>query len=234
MFILYLCTQLGNEILVTFYTPRNSNASVLHVPSTVGQQPTCHFRNIEIESTDDRHLESFDALGPGRWILKKMSFPSLTAKRWQTIVPYFSQILTIFSLNLCNNSDQTWFSNTLTFARSLGRCWKPRPTASVFNISLGTWQTLMHGRPCLIPILKHQSWSPRLTSFAGILSPLADFPFSSNATAMKDRLSIFLADCSPELHYHHISHWCIVPSNIRSICWESLVLLSDVSQTYPG
>ena len=49
--------------------------------STVGQQPTCHFRNIEIESTDDRHLESFDALGPGRWIFKKMSFPSLTAKR---------------------------------------------------------------------------------------------------------------------------------------------------------
>ena len=45
--------------------------SHLHVPSTVGQQPTCHFRNIEIESTDDRHLESFDALGPGRWILKK-------------------------------------------------------------------------------------------------------------------------------------------------------------------
>ena len=126
---------------------------ILHVPSTFGQQPTCHFRNIEIESTDDRHLESFDALGPGRWILKKMSFPSLTAKRWQTIVPYFSQILTNFSLNLCNNSDQTWFSNTLTFARSLGRCWKPRPMASVFNISLGTWQTLMHGIPCLIPIL---------------------------------------------------------------------------------
>ena len=128
---------------------------ILHVPSTVWQQPTCHFRNIEVESTDDRHLESFDALGPGRWILKKNELPLVTAKRWQTIVPYFSQILTNFSLNLCNNSDQTWFSNTLTFARSLGRCWKPRPTASVFNISLGTWQTLMHGKPCLIPIIKH-------------------------------------------------------------------------------
>ena len=34
-----------------------------------------------------------------------------------------SQILTNRSLNLCNNSDQTLFSNTLTFARSLGRCW---------------------------------------------------------------------------------------------------------------
>ena len=27
MFILYLCTQLCNEFLVTFYTPRNSSAS---------------------------------------------------------------------------------------------------------------------------------------------------------------------------------------------------------------
>ena len=27
------------------------------------------------------------------------------------------------------------------------------PSASVFNMSLGTWQTLMHGKSCLIPIL---------------------------------------------------------------------------------
>ena len=56
-------------------------------------------------------------------------------------------------LDLCNNSDQTLFSNALMFARSLGSCWKPRPSASVFNISLGTWQTLMHEKHCLIPIL---------------------------------------------------------------------------------
>ena len=31
MFILYLCTQLGNEFLVTFYTPRNSNASEVSI-----------------------------------------------------------------------------------------------------------------------------------------------------------------------------------------------------------
>ena len=31
---------------------------------------------------------------------------------------------------LCNHSDRTWFFNALTFARSLGRCWKPRPPAS--------------------------------------------------------------------------------------------------------
>ena len=53
---------------------------------------------------------------------------------------------------LCNNSDRTWFFNALTFARSLGRCWKPRPAASVFNISHGTWRMLMHEKQCLIPI----------------------------------------------------------------------------------
>ena len=41
---------------------------------------------------------------------------------------------------LCNNSDRTWFWNALTFTRSLGRCWKPRPPVSVFNTSLGTWE----------------------------------------------------------------------------------------------
>ena len=41
----------------------------------------------------------------------------------QTVTKYsVSLILTNRSLNLCNNSDQTLFSNTLTFARSLGRC----------------------------------------------------------------------------------------------------------------
>ena len=32
----------------------------------------------------------------------------------------------------------------LTFTRSLGRCWKPRTQAAVFNTSLGTWRMLMH------------------------------------------------------------------------------------------
>ena len=58
----------------------------------------------------------------------------------------------VFSF-LCNNSDRTWFFNALTFARSLGRCWIPRPSASVFNTSLGTRRILMHEKPCLIPIL---------------------------------------------------------------------------------
>ena len=55
---------------------------------------------------------------------------------------------------LCNNSDRTWFFNALTFGRSLGRCWKPRPPASVFSTSHGTWRMLMNEKPCLIPIIK--------------------------------------------------------------------------------
>ena len=54
---------------------------------------------------------------------------------------------------LCNNSDRAWIFNSLTFARSLGRCWKPRPPASVFNTSHGTWRMLMHENSCLIPTI---------------------------------------------------------------------------------
>ena len=43
---------------------------ILHFPNTVVQQPSYHFRNIEVESNDDRHFECFDALGPGRGIKK--------------------------------------------------------------------------------------------------------------------------------------------------------------------
>ena len=55
-------------------------------------------------------------------------------------------------MNLCNNSDQTWFCHSLTFARSLGRRWKTPASPSVFNTSLGTLWMLMNGKSCLIPI----------------------------------------------------------------------------------
>ena len=57
---------------------------------------------------------------------------------------------------LCNNNDAiiTWFFNGLTFARSLRRCWKPRPPASDFNTSHGTWRMLMHEKTCWTPILE--------------------------------------------------------------------------------
>ena len=38
------------------------------------------------------------------------------------IVPGHFVIFLALWLNLCNNSDQTLFSNALTFARSLGSC----------------------------------------------------------------------------------------------------------------
>ena len=34
--------------------------------------------------------------------------------------------------------------HALAFARSRGRCWKPRPKTAVFNTSQGTWRMLLH------------------------------------------------------------------------------------------
>ena len=64
--------------------------------------------------------------------------------------------------DLCNNNDKTWFCHSLTFARTLGRCWKPRASHSVFNTSLRTFRTLMNGKPCLIPVL---NWTEYIKSF---------------------------------------------------------------------
>ena len=86
-------------------------------------------RNIVVESDDGSHLESLLMLSDQEHgYYKCMCTQSLTTKRRQYIVPYFAHILTTISLNLWNNSDQTLFSNTLTFAWSRGRCRKPRPT----------------------------------------------------------------------------------------------------------
>ena len=62
----------------------------------------------------------------------------------------------VFALRICPEC-QYWFywrnyliqgSNmvfhVLIFARSRGRCWKPRPKAAVFNTSQGTWRMSMH------------------------------------------------------------------------------------------
>ena len=72
---------------------------------------------------------------------------------------------------LCNNSDRTRFSNALTFARSLGRCWKPRPLVSVFNTSHGTWRMLMHKKTCLIPIFNVNTLNLRCFD---VVCPLCD------------------------------------------------------------
>ena len=44
---------------------------ILHYYSCTATTLYCHFRNIEIESNDGSHLESLDALGPGRRIFTK-------------------------------------------------------------------------------------------------------------------------------------------------------------------
>ena len=76
---------------------------------------------------------------------------------------------------LCNNSDQKWFLNALTFARSLGRCWKPRPSASVFNTSHRTsmanvkaWKTMFD------PYVEVDLFSEFWHCFLSPLSPQAE------------------------------------------------------------
>ena len=55
----------------------------------------------------------------------------------ETISPRFpDKVITIWGSNMAFHA--------LTFARSRGRCWKPRPPAAVFNTSHWTWRMLMH------------------------------------------------------------------------------------------
>ena len=95
---------------------------ILHFPNTVVQQPTCHFRNIEVESNDNRYLDSSDTLGPGRRILKIMNFHTLTVKTLTKYSAIFFPNFNKYFVDFCNNSDLILFSNALTFVRSLGRC----------------------------------------------------------------------------------------------------------------
>ena len=88
------------------------------------------------------------SLCPGSGIFKtfagNMLFCAIigTWKRehFETISPNFSSN----KMFLCNNSDQTCFSDTLTSAGLL---------SSGFNTSLRAQQMLMHRKPCPIPIL---------------------------------------------------------------------------------
>ena len=52
---------------------------ILHYYRCTATTLSCHFRNIEVESSNGSHLESLDALGPGRRILNRKCIHSLTA-----------------------------------------------------------------------------------------------------------------------------------------------------------
>ena len=85
--LLHMKVGLFQFLLMTLYL-------ILHFYSCIATTLARHFRNIEMESNDGSHLDSLDALGPGRRILKNMCIRPLTVKRWKNIVPYFPQILT--------------------------------------------------------------------------------------------------------------------------------------------
>ena len=44
---------------------------ILHYYNSTATTLYCHFQNIEVELNDGSHLESLDALGPGRRIFQK-------------------------------------------------------------------------------------------------------------------------------------------------------------------
>ena len=58
---------------------------------------------------------------------------------WGSPYFFFFFFFFFFSLYVSN-----MVFHAITFAKSRGRCWKPRPKAAVFNTSLGTWRMLMH------------------------------------------------------------------------------------------
>ena len=62
--LLHIKVDLSPFLLIDLYL-------ILHYYSCTATTLYCHFRNIEVESNDGSHLESLDALGPGRPIFKK-------------------------------------------------------------------------------------------------------------------------------------------------------------------
>ena len=62
--LLHIKVDLSPFLLMDLYL-------ILHYYSCTATTLYCHFRNIEVESNDGSHLESLDALGPGRRIFKK-------------------------------------------------------------------------------------------------------------------------------------------------------------------
>ena len=83
--------------------------------------------------------------------------------------PDIFYIITSQNISLCNNNDQTCFSDTLTSTEHL---WLG------FNIFLGAQQMLMHRKSCLIPIVK-RNFSPLInkTSLMMLLQNVMGYIF---------------------------------------------------------
>ena len=97
---------------------------------------------------------------------------------------------------LCNNNDRTWFFNALAFARFLGRCRKPRPPASVFNTSLGTWRILMHDKPCLIPIIKQMPERATITERSKLMATKGRVnSYEMKVVTKERRIALKNSDC---------------------------------------
>ena len=176
---------------------------------------SCNFQNIELESSNGSHLESLDALGPGRRILNRMCTHSLTTKQWQNIVAYFLQISTNISSNLCNNSDQTLFSDTLKFARSVGLGFQhpPRDLAN-FN----AWKTMFD------PYIKTGPKDSLPSCFIyGMSSHKQWRSESATSSAFASFLGLYSLSSSHFVFWTHLfngSTSCVVPSSYFFLLWN--------------
>ena len=85
-------------------------------------------------------------------VVKKSIVVIFFAENWKSFctakAPHFFgkqlQCFNVLYLWKFNIGIKHCFPHALPFARFLERHWKPRPTASVFNISLWTWQTFLY------------------------------------------------------------------------------------------
>ena len=74
-------------------------------------------------------------------------------KKREKFLKHFFKSFRMTKWFLCNNSDQTWFSDTITCAAPLGRCWNPCLSVSGFSTYLRAQHMLMHRKSCLFSIL---------------------------------------------------------------------------------
>ena len=120
---------------------------------------------------------------------------------------------------LCNNSDRTWFFNALTFARSLGRCWKPRPLASVFNTSHGTWRMLMHEKPCLIPITKFGTMTVKNIQWSVSINECCRSHQGSNLWPPDHQIGCtydLATETGPCIDLHDLQRYLIWPNSVNA------------------